>query len=501
LDNLALLMENISKSFPGVKALDDVSFELKKGEVHALMGENGAGKSTLMKILIGLYHQDSGNICVNGKEVKIHSPKDSLNCGISMIHQELNPVPAMSIAENIFLGREPRLFKVGGIVNKKQMNKNTVEFFKTLGLDFNPKRIMMDLSVAETQMVEIAKAISYNSDIIIMDEPTSAITDKEIEKLFNMIALLKSKGVSIIYISHKLEEIFKIADRITVLRDGTYVGTKSIDEVDKNILISMMVGREINNIFPKEAVHAGDVVLSVKGLTKKGMFENISFELKAGEILGIAGLMGAGRTELVETIFGIRKLDKGEIYINGEKTKIKSPRDAIRQGLAIVSEDRKRAGLNLKASVKENITLVRLKEFSRLGIIKKHKEIRSVDESIRKISIKTPSRNQIVTFLSGGNQQKVIIAKWLLVSPEIFILDEPTRGIDVGAKSEIHALITALAKEGKAVIMISSELPEVMGMSDRVIILHEGKITGELKRHEFDQKKIMNFAMGHKEEM
>lgn len=493
-----LEMKNITKSFPGVQALDNVSFNLKAGEVHVLMGENGAGKSTLMKILGGMYHPDSGEIWMRGKRIRINSPSEALHHGISMIYQELNPVTEMTIAENIYLGREPKLFKIG-VLNSKKMNEDAVKLFPQLGLHFNPKTLMAELSVAEKQMIEITKAISYNSEIIIMDEPTSAITDKEVEKLFEVIKVLKSKQVGIIYISHKMDEIFKIADRITVLRDGGYVGTKNASEVSTDLLISMMVGREIKNQFPKEEVQIGEVIMQVKGLTKYGEFEDVSFELKKGEILGIAGLMGAGRTELVETIFGIRKADKGEIFINSKKVNINKPRDAIRNGISIVSEDRKGVGLNLKGTVKENITLATLKMFSRTGVLSKVREIKAVDELIKQLHIKTPSREQQVAFLSGGNQQKVVVAKWFLADPKIFILDEPTRGIDVGAKAEIHTLISSLVKQGKSVIMVSSELPEILGMSDRVLVMHEGRVTGELSKKEFSQENIMKYATGHKE--
>ena len=493
-----LEMKNISKNFPGVKALDNVQFSLKAGEVHVLMGENGAGKSTLMKILGGLYHPDSGEIWINGINTRIHSPYDALERGIAMIYQELNSIPDMTIAENIYIGREPSLFRFG-LLNKKKMNDDAIGMFPYLGLDFNPKKRMGDLSVAERQMIEITKAISFKSKIIIMDEPTSAITDKEVDKLFEVIQKLKSDGVGIIYISHKMDEIFKIADRITVLRDGQYVDTKPASELDTDKLISMMVGREIKDQFPKQQSEIGEVVLSVRDFTKKGQFENISFDLRVGEILGFAGLMGAGRTELVETIFGIRKPDSGEIYINNKKVNIKKPFDAIKNKIAIISEDRKGCGLNLKGTVRNNISIVTLKNYCKAGVLNKKSEKEAVDSSIRQLSIKTPSRDQIVDFLSGGNQQKVVVAKWILADAKIFILDEPTRGIDVGAKSEIHALLSTLAQNGKAVIMVSSELPEVLGMCDRVIVMHEGKATGELSREEMSQELIMKYATGHKE--
>jgi inositol transport system ATP-binding protein len=497
MNEYSLEMRDITKSFPGVLSLDNVSFNVKAGEVHVLMGENGAGKSTLMKILAGIYHQDSGEILIEGKKVYVTSPRQALQYGISMIHQELNPIPHMTVAENIFLGREPKASF--GRYDSKKLNMQASELLAKLGLEINPRSEMAELSIAEKQMIEIVKAISYNSKIIIMDEPTSAITDNEVEKLFQSIRLLKAGGVSIIYISHKMNEIFRIADRITVLRDGQYIDTREASLMDENTLITMMVGREIKNIFNKQEVALGAEVMSVKNLTKKGLFENVSLNVRSGEILGVAGLMGAGRTELVETIFGIHIADEGEVYIRSEKMNIRSPRNAIKHGIAMISEDRKIAGLNLKGSVKENISIVNLKEYCRNGRIEKKKENKAVDEQIKKLSIKTTTRDQLTMFLSGGNQQKVVISKWLLSDCSIIILDEPTRGIDVGAKAEIYALMTALVKEGKAIIMVSSELPEIIGMSDRVIIMHEGRKTGELSKVEMNQEKIMSFATGRKE--
>ena len=492
-----LQMRNISKVFPGVTALNDVSLNIEKGKVHALIGENGAGKSTLMKILSGIYNSDKGEIILRGKKVNINGPKDALKNGISMIHQELNPIPEMTVAENIFVGYEP-CYKFLGIVNKKVLKKRTNELFNEIGVELNPNAKLSSLNVAEIQIVEIVKALSYNSEIIIMDEPTSAITGKEVEKLFEIMRKLSSKGKTIIYISHKLDEIFKIGDYVTALRDGNYIDTKSISELNKQLLISLMVGRDIKNIFPKENIKFGDVLFEVRGLSKKGKFNNINFKVHSGEILGIAGLMGAGRTELVEAIFGADKADSGEIIIKGKKATINNPRDAITNGIALVSEDRKTYGLNLKSSVKDNITIANLDKYCLLKqIINMRKERKIVDQQIKTLDIKTPSRNKIVNTLSGGNQQKVVIAKWLLCNPDILILDEPTRGIDIGTKAEIHKIMTLLAKEGKAIIMISSEMPEILGMSDRVIVLNEGEITGEFRRKELNQEKIMACATGH----
>lgn len=492
-----LQVKNISKVFPGVVALDGVSLNVERGKVHALIGENGAGKSTLMKILIGMYKAEQGEVILRGQKVNINSPKEALQCGVSMIHQELNPIPEMTVAENIFIGREPG-YPFLPIVNRKELRRKTLQLFQEIGIDLNPNSKLSSLSVAETQMVEIVKAISYNADVIIMDEPTSAITDREVEKLFEIIRKLTAKGAGIIYISHKLDELFQISDTVTVFRDGKFVDSRPIAQMNKQLLISLMVGRELTNIFPKEDAEIGEVVLEVKGLCNKGKFNDVSFKVNRGEILGLAGLMGAGRTEVVETIFGIRKADNGQVLVKGQPVHINTPQKAIEAGIALVSEDRKLYGLNLVNSVKNNITLVNLKKYCRWNqFIKIHEERNMADQQIKILGIKTPTRNQIVNSLSGGNQQKVVLAKWILCNPDILILDEPTRGIDVGAKAEIHRLMSQFAKQGKAVIMISSEMPEILGMSDRVIVLHEGKITGEFKRNELEQEKIMACATGH----
>lgn len=490
-----LEMENISKYFPGVKALDDVSFKVKKGTVHALMGENGAGKSTLMKIAIGIYNADTGKIILDGEEIDNHDIRYSISKGISMIHQELSPIPEMTVAENIFLGREPK--NKTRLVDKKKMNSQTQELFDRLGLTaIDPKSKMSKLSVAKSQMVEIAKAVSFNSKLIIMDEPTSAITETEVLQLFKIVNDLKKKGVSFIFITHKMDEVFKITDEITVFRDGKFVGTEDASILTKDKLIEMMVGREITQMFPKEETVIGDVIMSVRNLKKNGLFEDISFDLRRGEILGLAGLMGAGRTEVVESIFGYRKLDGGEIFINGRKFNINSPRDAIKHKIALLTEDRKLTGCFLPLSVRDNIMASYIKKFRKGPMLNKSKIEEACKDLKDKLDIKTPSLNQIMKNLSGGNQQKVLVARWLLTEPEIFIVDEPTRGIDVGAKAEIHKLLSLLAKEGKAVIMISSELPEVLGMSDRVLVMHEGKINGEVDRSEANQTRIMEYATG-----
>ncbi|MGF9712635.1 sugar ABC transporter ATP-binding protein [Paenibacillus naphthalenovorans] len=494
-----LQMKNICKTFPGIVALDQVSLHIKKGEVHALMGENGAGKSTLMKILAGVEQPDSGDIILNGRKVFFNRPLDAMNHGISMIHQELNSILDMTIAENIFIGREP-CYKLG-IVNTQELKARTRELFQSVGMDINPDKKLVELSVAEMQMVEIVKAISYNADIIIMDEPTSAITDREVDKLYEIIRKLTGQGKSIIYISHKMNEIYKICDAITVLRDGRYIATRPTEEINQQQLISLMVGRDLKDMYVKQSSRIGETYLEVKGLTRNGKFSNIHLHVRQGEILGIAGLMGAGRTELVETIFGAYKADAGEIYVKQKKVDMSNPGSAISNGISLVTEDRKLFGLNLKFSVKDNTTLANLKKFTRFRqIINFKEEKQTVDHLMKYLNIKASNRNTMVNTLSGGNQQKVVLAKWLLCNPDLLILDEPTRGIDVGSKAEIYKIISQLANEQKAIIMISSEMPELLGMSDRIIVLHEGKITGEFLREEFDQEKIMACAAGFEKE-
>jgi len=483
-----LEMENISKSFNGICVLNDVSFDLYPGEVHALIGENGAGKSTLMKILMGVHQAENGHIKINSVPVTIHNPSQALGLGISMVHQELSPIPEMSVAENIFIGREESRF---GIVNLSKQEQMTSEILNDFGLNISAKKKMSKLSVSEMQMVEIAKSISCSAKIIIMDEPTSAITESEVHKLFEVIKCLCRQNIAIIYISHKMDELYEIANRVTVLRDGCHVATLPISELDRQDLIRMMVGREIAEVYPAANNEPGDVVLSVRNLSRTNEFQDVSFDLHAGERLGIAGLMGAGRSELVMTIFGERKPKSGEIWLNGEKVKINSPGQAIRLKMALVTEDRKRYGLNLLASTGNNIVAVIEKKLARLGIFSKRKANSVSDEMIKKLNIRVKSRNQIVSSLSGGNQQKVVLAKWLAEDIDIIIFDEPTRGIDVGAKAEIYKIINLLAEQGKAVIIISSEMPELIGMADRIIVLHEGNLAGELKKEEISQERIM----------
>lgn len=495
---IVLEMKAISKEFPGVKALDQVDLEIRQGEVHALMGENGAGKSTLMNILCGKLKKDAGQILIDGKKVEIKNIKNSIQLGISMIHQELNFVPALTVADNIFLGKEiSRGWK--SWMNGAAMEEEAQKLLDEMEVQIQATARMMDLSVSQQQMVEIAKAISNRSRILIMDEPTSAITEEEVDVLFQLIRKLQKQGIAVIYISHKMDEIFQIADRITVLRDGKYIGKGNASELTEEELISMMVGRKVDEMFPKEEAQIGEVVLRTEGLCGE-KFQDISFTLRKGEILGFSGLMGAGRTEIMRAIYGLDKLESGEIYIHGKKVQIRNTRDAIKNGIGFVSEDRKVFGLVLGMTVKDNITLASLEKYCRMQYIQEKKESAAVEEQIEKFTIKTPSQEQKAVNLSGGNQQKVVLAKTLLSNPDIIILDEPTRGIDVGAKAEIHGMISKLAVQGKAIIMISSEMPEILGMSDRVIVVHEGKLRGELKREEATQENIMQKIMAGRQE-
>lgn len=487
-------MTGIEKSFGTVKVLHGIDLILKEGSVHALMGENGAGKSTLMKILAGVHKLDQGEIQINGEVVEISSPKMAGHLGIAMIHQELSPIPEMTVAENIFLGREPRN---GPFVNYKKMYEMTTELMKSLNMNISPKAKIGKLKVADQQMIEIAKAISLNAKILVMDEPTSAITDKEVESLFAIIADLKKKGKGIIYISHKMDEIFRISDDITVMRDGHYVNCWKASDLDQGTLIKNMVGRELNEIFPKEKATIGEVLLEVQDFTKQGEFDHIKFQVRKGEILGIAGLVGAGRTELMHAIFGLTKKDHGTLLFEGEKIEIKKPMDAIRKGMAYVTEDRKIEGLVLEMGVGDNITLSSMKELSNLLFIQKKSENEKIKKQIENLRIKVHTPKQRVGSLSGGNQQKVVLAKWLMKNPKLLILDEPTRGIDIGAKSEIYKLMGEFVKQGNSIIMISSEMPEVIGMSDRILVLSNGVLSGELEREEFEQERIMKLAVSH----
>jgi inositol transport system ATP-binding protein len=487
-----LIMEGISKQFPGVRALSNVELRARKGTVHALMGENGAGKSTLMKCLIGIYTPDSGTITFKGERLHITNTHYALSKGISMIHQELSPIPQMTVAENIYLGREPIAWN--GLVDMQKMNRIATELLDRLHIKIKPSAKMCDLSIANVQLAEIAKAVSYNSDLIIMDEPTSAITEAEVEGLFNIIRSLKTQGCAIIYISHKMDEIFKITDEVTVFRDGQYISTDATADLTNGMLIEKMVGRTLTDMFHKETTDKGSVFLDVQNLSGKG-FRNVSFQVKRGEILGLAGLMGAGRTELMEGLFGVTRTH-GTIKINGKEVSIKSPADAIRGGMALLTEDRKLTGLYLNASVRENMFIANINRYM-LGPFIHFGRIEKDCEKMRGLMrIKTPSLKEIIKNLSGGNQQKVLISRWLLTEPDLLILDEPTRGIDVGAKSEIYRLMTEFVRSGKAIIMISSELPEVLGMSDRIMVMHTGDKVGELLRSEATQEKILQMATG-----
>lgn len=493
--NLILQVQNLSKSFVGVKALDNVQFDLQKGEIHALVGENGAGKSTFMKILMGLLTPDSGEIIFEGETLKGSNVHENLQKGISMIHQELLVVPELTVAQNIFLGRETNY---RNWLNDKAINQKAQEILDLIGVDINAQTKIKNLSIAEMQMIEIAKAISNNAKVIIMDEPTSALSDKEVAMLFKIIKDLKAKGVAIIYISHKMDEIYEITDRITVLRDGNYIATKNTNELDKNALIALMVGREIENLFSGKEIFKGEkkAILSIKNFSTKGKFKDINFEVHAGEVLGIAGLMGAGRTEIARAIFGLDKYDSGEITLKGNKINIKSPKEAIENGIGYVSEDRKELGFIPAMSIKENISLSSLANFSKAWFVNSTNEHEATIQLSDDLKIKSTSINQKVMNLSGGNQQKVVIGKVLLTSPSLVILDEPTRGIDIGAKFEIYKLINQLTDKGIAVIMISSELPEILGMSDRILVLSKGKQTALLSKQEATQEKIMQYAVG-----
>ena len=494
MQEVILRMQNIRKTFPGVVALDNVNLDVRSGTVHSLMGENGAGKSTLMKCLIGMYTPDEGTVELAGDIVRFKDTKDGLEHGISMIHQELSPVPEMMVAENIWLGREPRGRL--GLLSPAAMFRKTRELFDEWKIDIDPRARMKDLTVSKQQMVEIAKAISYDAKIIIMDEPTSAIPEREVAHLHGMIKRLTDFGVAIIYITHKMDEVFKISDDITVFRDGKHVGSYPAKELDRDKLIKLMVGRELTDLFPKEEAEIGEVVLSVKGLNRGAVVKDVSFELRRGEILGLAGLMGAGRTEVLETIFGIEKADSGEVVLNGKTLRIKQPSDAIRAGMALLTEDRKLNGIMGVLSVRDNITAAALPRYSPHGVLHIGEMRKDSEDQREKLRIKTPSLNQLIKNLSGGNQQKALISRWLLTVPDVLMIDEPTRGIDVGAKSEIHRLMSMLAQQGKAIIMVSSELPEVLGMSDRILVMHEGRISGELSREEANQESVMHLATG-----
>jgi len=491
----ALEMRHISKQYPGVRALDDVSLTVYEGEVHALLGENGAGKSTLMKILAGAETKDSGEILLSGQRVHIDSPQKAMSLGISIIYQEFNLVPYLSAGENIFLGREPRAL-LPGFVDFRTLYRRSQEVLDRLGVRLDARAPVYRLSVAQQQMVEIAKATSKQARIIIMDEPSATLTEHELQALFNLIRQLKANGVSIVYISHRLEEVFEICDRATIMRDGRVIATEPVANLTRDQIIRLMVGRELKEAIPKVAAETGPPALSVNHLNRRGVLHDISFEVRQGEILGLAGLVGAGRTETARAIFGADPIDGGTIEVFGKPVRIRSPQDAIHHGIGLVTEDRKQQGLVLGMAVRENNTLAHLDALATLGFIRTREERQVAERYRSNLGIKTPSVEQVTQNLSGGNQQKVVLAKWLFTGSKILIFDEPTRGIDVGAKSEIYKLMNALAAQGVAILMISSELPEVLGMSDRILVMHEGRIMGELSRAEATQEKIMHLATG-----
>lgn len=494
-----LELKGVSKSFPGVKALDNVQLSLRPGTVHALMGENGAGKSTLMKCLFGIYKMDAGEIYLDGQKIEVNNPDEAMKHGIAMVHQELQPVPARSVAENLYLGRFPTK-DIGPIklIDHKKMYEETEKWLKEVKMDFDPKAQLGTLSVGQMQSVEIAKAVSQQAKVVIFDEPTSSLSDNEVEALFRIMNDLRDKGVTMVYISHKMDEIKRIADDITVMRDGTYVGTWPAAELSTDQIIAKMVGRELTNVYPARESTPGEVVMEIKNLCSihSKSFQDVSFTLRKGEILGFGGLVGAQRTELMEGIFGIRGVASGEVYMHGRKVKIKHPIDAMNAGIGLITEDRRGNGIFGCLSIKDNVGVSIYNKYLKAKLILDHKKInRIVDESIKKLSIKTPSMNEHIANLSGGNQQKVIISRWLANDPDVLIMDEPTRGIDVGAKHEIYEIMNELASQGKAIIMISSEMSELLGMADRVCVMCNGKLTGEIDQpEEMTQAKVMSYA-------
>lgn len=492
-----LKMEGITKNFPGVKALDQVSLELEKGEVHALLGENGAGKSTLMKILVGIHKADQGKILYQGKEMNFHNAKDAEKAGIGIVYQEFNLIPELTVAENIYFGRQP---KKNGRIDWKQMKKEAEEVLNRLGSSISADAPIKTLGTAQQQMVEIAKVMSTDAQVVVFDEPTASLTDKEIEKLFQVIRGMKEKGITMIYISHRLEEIYKICDRATIMRDGKWIETFQVKEKTMDEMIALMVGRELTNLYPKTPHKEGNVVLEVKGLKCGRMVKDVSFYAKRGEILGFAGLMGAGRTETMRAIFGADMKDGGEVKIDGKSCDIRHPQEGIKNGIGFLTEDRKNQGLILSDTIEYNISLTNLDKITKkkfgLHILDLKKEKENAQKLSKELTIKTPSILQKAGNLSGGNQQKVVLAKWMNRACKILVFDEPTRGIDVGAKFEIYKLMNDLVAQGVCIIMISSDLPEVIGMSDRIYVMHEGTVTGELHKSEFDQDTILKYASG-----
>jgi ribose transport system ATP-binding protein len=495
MSDFVLEMKDIVKRFPGVLAVNGGQLDLRPGEVHCLVGENGAGKSTLMKILAGAQPMDAGEIRLSGEPVHIYSPHHAQHLGISMIYQEFNLSPYLSVAENIFLGREPRIGRTP-FIDWSKMHRDARDILGRIRVDLDVRKPVNECSVAQQQMVEIAKALSFNSKVIVMDEPSATLTDHELEALFDLIRGLKEEGIGMIYISHRLEEIFAIGDRVTVMRDGEYIATKAVADVDREYIIRMMVGRELTEEFPKEDFELGEEVVRVEGLTRTGAFEDVSFSLRKGEIVGLTGLVGAGRTEVARAIFGADRIDAGQIYLCNEPVAVRSPQDAIRQGIGLLTEDRKNQGLVLGMTVRENTSLANLKSLVKFLFVDRVRERAATDTYVKDLQIKTPSIEQAVQNLSGGNQQKVVLAKWLFTESRVLIFDEPTRGIDVGAKVEIYKLMNELVRQGVCILMISSELPEVLGMCDRVLVMHEGRLAGTLNRGEASQEAIMRLATG-----
>ena len=489
-----LRMSGISKQFPGVRALDRVSFDLAASEVHALAGENGAGKSTLMKILSGVYRADEGEIFLKGEKVTATGPRTMIDAGVSVIYQELNLVPYLSVAENVFLGREPR--KASGFIDWKKMRAEVAKLLEPFGLSVDPRARVNTLGPAYQQVVEIAKALSLRSDILVMDEPTAALTGHEVDRLFALIRDLRASGVSVIYISHRLQEIKQLADRVTVLRDGQHIVTAAVKDISVDDIVRHMVGRKLAEQYPKSEVPPGKEVLRVEGLSRRGVCHDVSFSLRRGEILGFAGLVGAGRTEIMELVYGARRKDAGRVFVNGREVKIRSTRDAVRSGIALIPEERKKQGLVLGLSVLDNAALTILDLHSAAGFIRRGEVLRLVREMVKSVAVRTPSLQQLVRNLSGGNQQKVVLSKWFVRDCEVYVFDEPTRGIDVGAKVEIYRLMQQLAANGAGIIMVSSELPEVMNMSDRIAVVYGGAIVAQLARGEATDEQVMTYALG-----
>jgi len=488
-----LRMEHITKRFPGVVALNNVHFELHRGEIHSIIGENGAGKSTLMKILLGIYKQDNGDVWLRSKQFQARNPKHAQDNGISMIYQEFNLIPDLSVAENIYIAREPRK-RIKFLIDDKAMIQKSQQLIDSLGLEIDPRRVVNDLSVAEKQMVEILKALVVESDILVLDEPTSALTEKEVQRLFEILRHLRQKGCGIIYISHRMEELNTISDRVTVLRDGTYIDTLVWKETSVAHLIRLMIGRQLKEMFPYVEAAPGDVVFKAERIGNGPMLKDVSLEARSGEILGLAGLMGAGRSEFARAVFGADRREQGALWINGKRIAPRTPVEAIKQGITYLPEDRKKDGLFLELDVYDNVLAGNLGQYAKHGVVSENQCAKVVDRQISELNVKTDTPRKIVKFLSGGNQQKVLLGRWFCKQAKLIIFDEPTRGIDVGAKAEIYQIMNTLKQQGAAIIMISSEMPEILGMSDRIVVMYEGRVTGELSRSEATSEKVLALA-------